>query len=141
MNYISDTMAYTKRILGSVLACLAILATLAMPALASVPDVEHRNASHGAMYSMASHQHEGSGHNIHGLLHGSDQVKGPSDARPDLHEQHGSCSMATCCPVASIAPQAQRSTTMTMRSATLPDLRRLLRQAHLDTSDKPPRHI
>ena len=86
---------------------------------------------------MTSHQHHGAGHMMHDSVH----VSGASDAPLDPHGQHGSCDMATCCPVISIGPRVERVLAVTKRAVRLPDLGCMLSQAPLDTSDKPPRHI
>ncbi|MEL6474803.1 MAG: hypothetical protein AAFQ21_12030 [Pseudomonadota bacterium] len=135
--YSFNVMAKTKHILGWLLTGLAVVATLAMPAMASIGAENHHNASPTEIHNKAAHSH----HMMHGDEHGSHHHQSASEGQPDAHDHHGWCNMMACCPVASMAPRLDGRTVLTERAPRQPDLGCLFSQARPDTSDKPPRYI
>lgn len=133
-------MAKTKHILGWLLTGLAVIATLAMPAMASIGAENHHNANPTEIHSKSAHSHHGGHHMIHGHEHDPHHHQSAADGQPDTHDHHGSCNMMGCCPVASMGQHLDGRTVLTELAPRQPDLACLFSQAPSYTADKPPRH-
>jgi len=133
-------MVRVRQTLCWFLTSLAVVATLAMPALSQSVGGGADPTSSEERTSGAEHHHH-NGHLMHGHAHDSLGHASEIQSHADPHANHASCNLMACCPVASLEPRLNgrsMAAELVIRNTAHGCS---VSQAPPETSDKPPRHI